>query len=99
MSCDARTPIVESTMKSLSPSQCATVAGASIGLWWLAAICTVKSTRVSAAASAASTSPRSLRAGIRPPNSRSGSYAWSRPWSIVVSDGACSYSTRTSEAA
>ena len=42
---------------------------------------------MSAAARPASTSPRSLRPGISPPNSRSASYAWSRPWSIVVTDG------------
>ncbi len=95
----ARTPMVDSWIVSLPSSQAATVDGASIGLWWLAAIRRATSTRTSASSSAASTSPRSLRPGISPPNSFSASYACSRPSSIVTTDGARSYSVRTSDAA
>ena len=65
--------MVDSWIVSLPPSQAATVDGASIGLWWLAAIRIAASTRTSAWPSAVSTSPRSLRPGISPPNSRSAS--------------------------
>ena len=87
VSCVARTPMVDSWMVSLPLSHTATVEGASIGLWWLAAIRTATSTRTSARSSAASMSPRSLRPGISPPNSRSASPASARPSAMVVTDG------------
>jgi hypothetical protein len=66
-------PMVESYRVSSSSSQTAVVADGSIGLWWLAANRYVCSIRTGAAARPASTSPRSIRPGSRPPKIRAGS--------------------------
>ena len=73
VSCTALMPWHESYRVSWSPSQAAMVVSASSALWWLAANRNRASTCRSAAARPSATLPRSIRAGIRPPNSCSGS--------------------------